>query len=188
MSRNIPFIEDHYYHIYNRGTEERKIFLNESYYKRFIALLYLCNSTEPVRSSPLQGRTLQNVFKVDRKDTLVDICTYCLMPNHFHILIREKTTGGISKFMQKLLTAYTMYFNTKNERTGALFQGKFKAKIINEDEYLWNLISYIHLNPIKLIEPTWRESGIMNKKSAESFLQKYKHSSYLDYYGEQRSF
>lgn len=186
MSRKIPFIKDNYYHIYNRGTEERKIFLNESYYQRFAVLLYLCNNTEPVRSTPMQGRTLQSMLKEERENTLVNICTYCLMPNHFHLLIQEKTDGGISKFMQKLLTAYTMYFNTKNERTGALFQGKFKAKLINEDRYFWYLISYIHLNPIKLIEPSWKETGIINKKSAEKFLQKYKHSSYLDYCGRQR--
>jgi len=116
----------------------------------------------------------------------VDIASYCLMPNHFHLLVRAREEGGVSKFMQKLTTGYTMYFNKRYERTGALFQGKFKATHVNNDRYLRYLISYIHLNPVKLIEPKWKETGISNRERAERYLREYAHSSYLDYMGEAR--
>ncbi len=76
-----------------------------------------------------------------------------------------------------------MYFNKRYERSGNLFQGKFKAKHIDNDEYLKYLISYVHLNPIKLIDQKWKENGIKNKKQSEKYLGKYSYSSYLDYIG-----
>ena len=109
------------------------------------------------------------------------------MPNHFHLLIGEKIEGGISRFMQKLSIGYTMYFNKLRERSGALFQGKFKATHADNDRYLKYLISYIHLNPVKLIDPQWKENGIANRKKAEEYLAHYSVSSYLDYIGIQRS-
>lgn len=108
------------------------------------------------------------------------------MPNHFHILLHEKNDSGISRFMQKLTTAYTMYFNKKNERSGALFQGVFKAEHVNKDNYLEYLFGYINLNPIKLIEPAWKDTGIKDSKQAENFLETYKYSSYLEHIGKQR--
>lgn len=180
-----PLAPGCYYHIYNRGTEKRKIFLSEKDYSRFVASLFLCNNTYPA-DLKRQGSTLLELLNNEREETLVNICAYCLMPNHFHLLLHEKSDGGISKFMQKLQTAYTMYFNQKNERTGALFQGKYKISIAGNDNYLRYLVSYIHLNPIKLIEPRWKENGIKNLKNAEKFLKKYKYSSYLDFLGEKR--
>jgi len=103
------------------------------------------------------------------------------MPNHFHILVKEKVAGGTSLFMQKLSTAYTMYFNVKNERTGALFAGCFKATHASHDEYLKYLISYIHLNPIKIIDPAWKDTGIKNPMEAKNFLERYRYSSYSEY-------
>ena len=117
---------------------------------------------------------------------LVDICSYCLMPNHFHLLIKELEEGGISKFIQKLTTAYTMYFNRKNDRTGSLFQGKFKATHVDDDPYLSYLISYIHLNPVKIIDTMWKENGIKDRKKAENFLKNYYYSSFIDYLGNSR--
>jgi putative transposase len=108
------------------------------------------------------------------------------MPNHVHLLIRAREEGDVSKFMQKLMTGYTMYFNMRHERSGALFQGKFKATHVDTDRYLRYLISYIHLNPIKLIEPRWKDTGIGNRKRAERYLGKYAYSSYLDYVGRVR--
>jgi len=120
------------------------------------------------------------------EETLVYIGVYCLMPNHFHLLIKEKMENGISKFMQKLLTAYSMYFSKKYKRTGGLFEGKFKSQHISTDRYLKYIFSYIHLNPIKLIEPKWKEKGIRNIKGALIYLKTYQHSSYLDYLNEDR--
>jgi hypothetical protein len=103
------------------------------------------------------------------------------MPNHFHLIVKEVEEGGISRFMQKVNTAYTMYFNKIANRNGSLFQGRFKAQHANEDRYLSYLIAYLHLNPIKLVEPKWKEKGINDPKWAETFLNNYKYSSYLDY-------
>ncbi len=185
MTRPIEFAPEEFYHVYNRGTEKRKIFMARNDYGRFLALMYLANQEEPTELK-LQGRTLERIRKPRKGKQLVDIVTYCLMPNHFHLLIREIEEGGISKFMQKLTTGYTMYFNKRNERNGSLFQGRFKATHVADDRYLRYLISYIHLNPIKLIEPKWKETGITNKVLAERYLETYTPSSYLDYLGKKR--
>jgi len=182
MTRRITFAEEEYFHLYNRGTEKRDIFLTSEDYLRFMALLYACNTNKPVVIK-LQGRTLEDVLRTQRDDNIVDIGAYCLMPNHFHLLVREKTGGGISKFMQKLITGYTMYFNKKNERTGSLFQGKFKAQHADTDRYLSYLLSYIHLNPVKLLESKWKIDGIKDKEKVENFLDGYAYSSYPDYFG-----
>jgi putative transposase len=108
------------------------------------------------------------------------------MPNHFHLLLREVTEGGIALFMQKLTTGYTMYFNKRHERSGSLFEGTYKARHADEDCYLRYLISYIHLNPIKLFDHKWKENGIQDRVGAERFLEKYEYSSYLDYFGKKR--
>ena len=127
-----------------------------------------------------------NVFRVERGNTLVDIGAYCLMGNHLHLLLHEKNQNGISAFMQKLTTAYVMYFNRKHERTGAFFEGTYKAKHLDEDDYLKYIFSYIHLNPVEHIEPEWKELGIKNMKKVKAYLASYIHSSYLDYTGRER--
>lgn len=186
MTRKInSFAEGEYYHIYNRGIEKRDIFLDQSDFNRFIILLKIANSKEPVHIQKTRRKS-QGLTLTDNKEKILEIGSYCLMPNHFHLLIKETVEGGISKFMSKIMTAYTMYFNKKYERSGALFQGTFKAEHANSDEYLKYLFSYIHLNPVKLIQPDWKESGIENKDKIINFLKDYKHSSYLDYMGVNR--
>ena len=193
MARKTLFAPGEFYHIYNRGTDKRKIFLLREDYDRFLSLLYLANSSEPIRIDNIrhlkskQGLTLlESVLKLQRSEPLVDIGAYCLMPNHFHMIVRERVDGGMSRFMQKLTTAYTMYFNIRHERNGALFQGTFKATHAKDDRYLSYLLSYIHLNPIKLIDPTWKENGIRNQRQAKSYLERYAYSSYPEYLGKER--
>ena len=130
---------------------------------------------------------MRNLLEIDQKETLIDITAYCLMPNHFHLLVHEKTEGGASKFMQKLTTGYTMYFNKRHERNGSLFQGKFKATHVSDDRYLKYLLSYIHLNPVKFIDPLWKENGIRDRTGAAKYLHEYPYSSYRDYLGENRA-
>lgn len=185
MGRDVIFAPDEYYHLYNRGTDKRDVFLDRADYNRFLALLYVANSASPV-DLKLQGRTLYELGEIDRGEPIVDVCAYALMPNHFHILIKEKDTGGITAFMRKLGTAYTMYFNAKNDRTGALFQGKFKSKYVDRDNYLQYLLAYIHLNPVKIIEPLWKENGISDVSQVEKFLIEYPYSSFQDYVGIMR--
>lgn len=180
MLRPITFSIGEFYHIYNRGTDKRKIFITNHDYERFVALLYLANSNNPIRID-MRRKSFQDLLEIDQGKNFVDIGAYCLMPNHFHILLREKIENGISLFMQKLTTAYTMYFNKKHERNGVLFQGVFKAEHLESDNYLKYIYSYIHLNPIKLIDHTWRDNGIKNQLEAEKFLEQYQYSSYLEY-------
>ncbi len=188
MARKTVFAPGEFYHLYNRGTDKRKIFNTKQDCGRFVSLLYLSNNTKPFHVQALQtkNRDKTSIYLQEREETLVDVCAYVLMPNHFHLLVREKESGGISKFMQKLTTGYTMYFNTRHERTGALFQGVFKSTHASEDRYLKYLISYIHLNPVKLMEPQWKESGIIDRKKAEAFLHQFEYSSYRDYQEENR--
>ena len=158
MERKFAFALDEHYHIYNRGTDRRLIFLDDADYAHFLKLLYLCNGTKRVELRLLpKGKS---PFESNRGETLVDIGCYCLMPNHFHLLLHEKVEGGVSKFMLKLITAYVMYFNRKYARSGGLFEDSFKATRANDDRYLEYLFAYIHLHPIKLIEPRWKEAGI----------------------------
>lgn len=185
MTRAFAFAPGEFYHVYNRGTEKRNIFSSRADYDRFLALLYLCNQASVVHLQ-LQGRTLKEILGKREGEPLVEIVAYCLMPNHFHLLVRELEEGGLSKFMQKLMTGYTMYFNKKNDRSGSLFQGKFKATHVANDRYLRYLVSYIHLNPVKLIEPKWKETGIGDRAAAERYLAQYAPSSYRDYLGEMR--
>lgn len=190
MSRNIDLSINEFYHLYNRGTDKRRVFMDIEDYERFISLLYLANNTTPVHISNYknyQGLTLIELFSIERAETLVDIGAYCLMPNHFHILVREKMENGISMFMQKVMTGYTMYFNKKYKRSGSLFGGTFKARHVYGDEYLKYLFAYIHLNPIKLVESKWKENGIFNRKKAEKYLDKYQYSSFLDYCSSERN-
>ncbi len=188
MSRKIKFSDGEFYHLYNRGVDKREIFLYEYDYIRFQMLLYLCNSNIDLNMRDMFGahETIKTIFATERNFTLVDIGAYCLMPNHFHLLVGQRTKNGISQFMQRLGTAYTMYFNKKNDRTGSLFQGPFKAKHASRDEYLKYLFAYIHLNPIKIIEPKWKEEGVSNLKKAEAFLEQFQFSSFQEYTGVNR--
>jgi len=184
--RKINLVQGEYYHIYNRGNSKQKIFHDKEDYLRFISLLYISNTSESFNLYDLSRDSNFNIYEIERNNLLVNLGAYCLMPNHFHLLITEMTEGGISKFMQKLGTAYSMYYNTKYERTGGLFEGKFKAQHASTDNHLKYLFSYIHLNPIKLIQKDWKEKGIRNKKEALDHLSKYQYSSYLDFIGEKR--
>ncbi len=186
MTRNIALAPEEYYHIYNRGVDKRNIFENQNDYHRFLALLHTSNMKGVARFPKEFTQNPDIQFLIPKKDPLIDICSYCLMPNHFHLIVRVREDGQLSLFMQKLTTAYTMYFNKRNERSGALFQGTFKAKHVDTDEYLKYLIAYIHLNPVKLIEPDWKETGIQDRKRAGEYLDSYKYSSYKDFQGIER--
>lgn len=177
---------ENYYHIYNRGVDKRDIFLDRRDYERFLYLLFACNDTRPLENSQFHYRGLASIVTAREREMLVEVVCFCLMPNHFHILLRQRLDNGISLFMQKVGTGYSMYFNTKYERSGTLFQGKFKAIHIDREEYLTHLTRYIHLNPAELREPKWKEKGIKNWKDTYEFVKKYPWSSYADYLGDKR--
>lgn len=189
MYRKAPFAEGEHYHVYSRGVDKRKVFLNTKDHDRFVALLYIMNQDAPFRMDNFLQKSkngLKDIFKEEREKPLVSILSYCLMPNHFHLILYEHAEGGISKFMGKLLTAYSMYFNTKYDRTGTLFTHPFKSEHINNDSQYMYIFSYVHLNPISIIEGKWKDEGVKNKKEAEKFLEKYQFSSYQDFMGSDR--
>jgi putative transposase len=191
MARKFSFASGEYYHLYNRGFDKRQTFLDHRDYIRFLASLYLANSKQPFHSSDWPGRNIEDVFQsvsIDFNNRLIDIGAYCLMPNHFHLLVRAKEDKSISLVMQKLQTGYPMYFNKKYQRTGGLFESTFKAQHVDNDRYLNYLLAYIHLNPVKMIDPKdWASKIIRNKNTALDFLNSYEYSSYHAYTGSSRS-
>lgn len=187
MPTRAPFGVDEWYHCYNRGVDKRVTFVSTADYVRFQTLLYTCNSTNAAHFGNLHGRTLAelSVNPVHQKDQLVSIGAYALMPNHFHLVLKEKTAGGISLFMQKLMTGYTMYFNIKRERTGSLFAGSFKSKHVATDRYFKHLIAYVHLNPAGLYSFSWKRGSAITQ-NVEMGLRSYRYSSLLDFIDHER--
>ncbi len=183
MARKTPVAQGEFYHVYNRGVDKRTTYQDKADYERFLLLLFLCNDRKPVKLQNIKKGSPVRTFQETNKEKIVDICAYCLMPNHFHLLVYEKQQGGLSLFMQKLLTAYTMYFNKRYERTGALFQGTYKTAHVDKDSYLSTVFEYIHTNPTKL---KVFEDNSEDDQDLVDFLKKYRYSSFLDYSGTNR--
>lgn len=143
--RNIKFANDRYYHLFNRGVEKRNIFSSKEDYQHFLETLFYYQFGNPKPSLSTHRRFKLVNFENNQK--IVEINAYCLMPNHFHLLIKQLDDKGIQEFARKALNSYTKYFNTKNNRVGHLFQGTFKAVPVETDQQLIHLSRYIHLNP-----------------------------------------
>lgn len=149
------YVEESFYHIYNRGVEKRTIFEELQDYKVF--LKYLKESLSPPpkpenirRTFTLQGASFKGIPRQPKNYFKeIELHSYCLMPNHFHLLVKQKSKNSIEKIMRSLATRYSMYFNKKYDRVGKLFQGHYKAVLIKDDDYLLHLSRYIHLNPLK---------------------------------------
>ena len=184
--RRTPFALGEWYHLYNQGIEKRNIFLDENDFKRFQALLYLANNTEPVNFELLKNVPREAIFTLPRAKTLVAIGAYCLMTNHPHVIVQEKEENGITAFMHKLGTAYTTYFNRKHERIGNLMVKPFRSKHIADEGYLRRAVQYVHLNPAELFEPGWKNGRVRNMKTLEQNLVGYTFSSLPDYFGGSR--
>ena len=173
---------DNIYHIYNRGVEKRLLFLNNNDYSRFIQGLVIFNDIKPALNFKYKIDKIENSAK--KKKPLVNILAFCLMPNHFHLLLQPREDNGITKFMRKLCVGYANYFNLKYQRVGSLFQGKFKSVLIDDESQFTYIPYYVHLNPLDLIYSDWRNKGINEPKKALDFLGSYKWSSYRDYIGK----
>ena len=140
MQRQEPLTINENYHIFNRGVEKRIIFKNSKDYFRFIESIIYFNTEIPTRMLSEE----KSYPKDDEK--LVDVITYCLNPNHFHFILRERKENGIATFMKKICTGYAMYFNKKYERSGVLFQGRFKSVHIESDDLFLYLSAYVNCN------------------------------------------
>ncbi len=192
-SKRPQFINGEYYHIFNRGVEKRDIFLKTADYFRFIFCLYELNDKKLVvmrdrienRKKRKKYRGATPALTPAPREPLVEVIVFCLMPNHYHLVLRQLVDGGISLFMKKLADSYVGYFNLKYNRRGmgSLFQGRFKAVHIKNDEQIAHLIRYIFTNPIELLNRSWKEEGVKNVQEVIKFLKSYKWSNYLDCIG-----
>lgn len=182
--RKTELFNDEYYHVYNRGNSKQVIFLDNFDKARFITILFVMNQEDNKKVANIS----KNDLLIKTSNPLVAIGSYVIMDNHYHILLKQQQDGGVTRFMQKVGTAYSGYFNKKYKRTGALFEGRFKAKHANNDIYLKYLFSYIHLNPAKLINSNWKKEILtkQNQNIIIEFLKKYRFSSFQDYAGIQR--
>ena len=179
--RKQKLVTDNIYHIFNRGVEKRHIFMDEHDYLRFVNNLAIFNNTRPVLNAKYRVKEIE---KLDSRKPFVDVLAFCLMPNHYHLLLKQKEGNGISKFMNKIGVGYANYFNLKYKRVGSLFQGTFKAVLVEKESQFLYIPYYIHLNPLDLIVKDWRQNGIDKLKPAINFLDSYKWSSHCDYAGK----
>jgi putative transposase len=167
------------YHLLNRGVEKRNIVLDDHDRVRFIHDLYTFNDQQlALHPHQFDRKELHRPRKL-----LVRLQAFCLMGNHYHLLVSEAIPNGISLFMKKLNMGYSKYFNEKYKRSGALWQGKYKKKLIERDAHFLYIPYYIHLNPLDFILPEWREGKVKNVKGAFEYLENYRWSSHLDYLG-----
>src|SRR3989344_2403952 len=144
MARKTIFSNGEFYHIYNRGVDKRDIVLSSRDSERFLQGMIGFNTIEPIGS--LYENSFNSLGSLASKSGLVNIVAYCLNPNHYHFLVEQLVDRGIEKFMHRLGTGYTKYFNLVSKRTGSLFQGPFKSIHIEDNEYLLHLSAYVNLN------------------------------------------
>lgn len=187
-----------FYHVFNRGVEKRDVFVDDEDHLRFTHDLYEFNDEDLVvnfghfiDSQVIKGfpidEAIQNfreMVRSKKRKLLVDIICFCLMPNHFHLVVRPLVKNGLSIFMQKLGTGYTKYFNHKYQRVGSLFQGTYKAKRIPDDIYFMHCTGYVHRNPLDLMPFDGKRKGRRFRESSGNFLRKFRWSSYPDSIGE----
>lgn len=183
------YYSDGYYHVYNRGVEKRAIFIDEQDYRVYLSYLetYLMPKNrynlQEILADPNTSRQEKNktikLLRLNNFSESISLLSFCLMPNHFHLLIHQTASMAIDQFMNSISTRYSGYFNRKYHRIGTLFQGVYKAVVIKSDEQLLYLTRYIHRNPLslKLSELNIRKGYTNNQ------LQQYIYSSYPTYVG-----
>lgn len=174
------------FHVLNRGVEGRKIFTSKNDYFRFVHGLQLFNTRGPAENTTyFLEKNIDLRSRYEKYVRLVDIHAWCLMPNHYHLLISERADGGLTLFIRKLNIGYANYFNKKYNRSGSLFQGRTKKILIDKDAHFLHIMHYIHLNPLDLLPETrgWRHAKIGNESSARKHINEYRWSSLHDYRG-----
>ena len=192
--RKDPLITEQYYHIYNRGVDKRDIFMDQNDLKRFILSIKEFNIIKPIGSiqSSLKSKTDLDRLK-DEGQALVSIVCYCFNPNHFHFIVKQEVENGISEFFKRLLGGYTKYFNQVYDRTGALFQGRFKFKLIKGEDYFLKIRPYVNIN--YLIHDIPSEKGHLVLSSCQEYdnlkfdlVNKKEAINLLEFYGSHKNF
>ena len=194
--RKDEFFVDDYVHVYNRGNRKQVIVRDDRDRWHFLQMLYYFNNKTSVES-PFQD--LHQKLKSDfysclvwpaewrPQEPLVRILAFTLMDNHFHLLLKEITEGGITSFMRKLGTGMTNYFNVKYEESGRLFQGAYKAKRVDDEGYLMNLSAYIHVKNTFELYPKGFAFAAKNFSDAYEWAAHYPYTSLANYAHEKDS-
>jgi putative transposase len=174
------------WHVLNRGTEKRKIFMDDRDRARFVYDLCEFNDTRPANNMRRSFEKTKRGRRLVSRDAIVDIHAWCLMDNHYHLLVSQRSEGGLTTFLRKLNTGYTNYFNERYDRSGVLFQGKTKRRLVDSDAHFLHVLHYIHLNPLDRSKATgdWRSGRIQGRARAVAILGNYKWSSYRDCCGQ----
>ena len=160
-----PILEDHYYHVYNRGVTKQTLFYDRADYARFLFLLLHLQS--PLAFSQT-NRYIKKYLESGEfgvspdqlnqilEGRFVEILSFCIMPNHFHLTVKAVTDVGVSKYMQKVSNAYAKYFNKRYKKSGHVFQGVYKARLVDTDQQLTYLSAYVHRNPQEI--NAWKDN------------------------------
>lgn len=173
-----------FYHVLNRGVDKRNIVKDEKDHLRFMQGLFMYNDRNTLARNARRSPTQRHSQK--ERDCLVHIHAFCLMNNHYHLLLSpvNEDITNLSAFMRKLNMGYAKYFNEKYDRSGALWQGKYKSVLIEKDAHFLYIPYYIHLNPLDQKFPEWREGKVVDSSTAIEFLRTYRWSSLPTYLGE----
>ena len=182
--RNALIKNMEFYHVLNRGVDKRIIFLDKQDYLRFTHNLFEFNNDKRITNNSCLFRKENIDLRGRYRKRLVNIHAFCLMPNHYHLLLESKEEGGISKFMMKLNVGYAKYFNKKYKRSGTFFESRYKSILVEKEAHFVYLPYYIHFNPLDLKFPEWRDNKLRDYKKAVDFLNTYHWSSHLDYSGK----
>jgi len=171
-----------YYHVFNRGAHKTNLFRDEKDWLRFLFLALYCQSSVPIQNIAryISPDALTAGFAIPKalqdeilRNRTVELVSFCIMPNHFHLLVRELEEGGIAQYLQRIAAGYTLYFNQKYKMSGHVFQGRYKSVHVRDNEQLLYLSAYIHRNPHEIVK--WKYSE-----------HKYPYSSFQDLIGKNR--
>jgi putative transposase len=169
------------YHCYNRSIEGRPSFVDSRDYYRFLELLYLANDEMPLRREAFGAQKFEEILRFPRGKRLVSVQAFSLMPDHFHLVLKEIVEGGITSFMRKVGTAYTLYFNGRHKRKGNLFLKPFQSLSVPDERRLQQLVSYVHSSPATLLEPAWRKAPVVDIQFLGERLLAYPYASFRPY-------
>ncbi len=176
------------YHLLNRGVDKRDLFMEDRDYLRFVHDMWEFNDVDATSHAIHTFKHLDlrsPNFPKKMRTNIVEIHGWCLMKNHYHLLVSEIVEGGITKFIRKLNIGYAKYFNEKYKREGSLFQGRTKKILIRSDAHFLHILNYIHFNPLDYVGAAkeWRNRAIQNIDHARKQLETYRWSSFQDYCG-----
>ena len=191
--RKDPLVTGLYYHIYNRGVDKRDIFMNKADLDRFALSVKEFNTVRPIGSIKDLMLEKKEDSGVGHPNPLVSIVCFCFNPNHFHFIVKQEVDGGISEFFKRLLGGYTSYFNLIYKRSGALFQGRFKSNLIDDNAYFLKIRPYVHLNYLVHDIPKAKEHLVLSSEKEYDtnnfvLVSRVEAEELLDFYGDNKNF